>query len=66
MTLNDVLFDYCELHDSDFTETSFKGIDLSTCEFDTIQIDANALKGLTIRFDQAASLLPPLGVTIKY
>lgn len=62
---NNVQFLKCNLQLADFTESKLSGLDLSTSDFIDIKLTPNLAKGISIRFDQAASIVAMLGVIIK-
>jgi uncharacterized protein YjbI with pentapeptide repeats len=54
-----------ELNAADFSDTNLKGIDLSSCYFEQINLDPTLAKGLSIRHDQATAIVAILGINIQ-
>ena len=54
-----------DLTQAQFSKTSLKGIDLSTCKIEGIAISLEDIKGAIVEELQAMDLLYLLGVTLK-
>ncbi len=65
VSFNKVDFLKCNLQLADFTESKLNGLDFSNSDFIDIRLTPNLAKGMSIRFDQAASIAATLGVIIK-
>ena len=63
--MKDIEFAECQLNEADFNETSLKGIDISTCTYERIDIPVRALAGCTVSPEQAIGFSKLLGLNIK-
>ncbi|WP_404411602.1 pentapeptide repeat-containing protein [Companilactobacillus paralimentarius] len=65
--LKKTIFDNCELNKMNLLGTELKGIDFSSCRFESIDIDEFSAKGLKVNSDQANFFARYfLGLVIKY
>lgn len=54
--LTKTIFQNCDLNNMLCLNTPLKGIDISSCSFDSIELDQNFLRGLKVNREQAAYL----------
>lgn len=53
------------MHHVNFTETDLKGIDLSTNQYDAIEVSLNKIVGCTVSKEQAVAFSRMLGLTVS-
>ncbi len=63
--LKQSFFERNDMDRTKFIQTSLRGIDLSTSEFDTLQISMEDVKGAVVNQTQALGFLDLLDLTIK-
>ncbi|WP_449591360.1 pentapeptide repeat-containing protein [Paenibacillus roseipurpureus] len=64
-TLQKVYYDECQLDQSQFTGAKLEGIDLSTCEFTSLGVSIEDLRGCIISRAQASVFVSLFGITLK-
>jgi uncharacterized protein YjbI with pentapeptide repeats len=60
-----VAFKECDLNEANFEQTPLKGIDLSTCTFERINVSIKDIAGCEVTEDQALGFARLLGLIIK-
>ncbi|MYL43488.1 pentapeptide repeat-containing protein [Virgibacillus massiliensis] len=63
---DNVQFGYSVIQDVTFTGSSLASIDLSNCQFRTIHLTGEELRGAIISAEQAVSFIELFGVQVKY
>jgi len=60
-----IVFNNCNLEETEIYKMSLEKLDLSSCNISKIMVSVNDLKGLIVSVDQALSLSLLLGIKIK-
>lgn len=63
--IKEIIFDNCNLIDSEFYDTHLKGVDVSNSKIEGISVNPNDIKGLIVNEAQAIDLIYLLGIVIK-
>ena len=64
-SFKNVIFDKCNLKNSDFYSTSLSNVDLSTSNIDGIRVDVKNLCEALINFEQATIVANMLGINVE-
>ncbi|MGV7001957.1 hypothetical protein ACWA2C_25180 [Priestia megaterium] len=59
-------FSYCDINGVDFTQTILKGIDISTCTYEQLNVTLESLRGCEVSPNQAIGFSKLLGLNVKY